>query len=334
MKIIGRLTIYNPSYIIPSLRRQVIQLLTELKTSNDNNNEAESAFMLGLIIQSCSRLIRPYITPLLDALINKMDNTNNHVAGTIITTLGHLCIIAETDIIDQVDVIMPKLLSAIQDQSSSFRRRAALKTLGTMAGSAGYVIDPYIEYPFLLDLILSILNSTPIQWSVRLEVLRTLGILGSLDPYQHYINQLVLTGRTEREDGQRSNTAIVQSNAPLSRNEDRGTTTDISGGILIIAPRTAEYNPSITIKALMRIFKDSSLSMHHPNIIQAVMFIFRSMGLNCIPYLPQIIPVFLHIMNDCDHLLRESLFTHLGLLITIIKQHIRTYLSEIFYFGL
>ena len=60
------------------------------------------------------------------------------------------------------------------------------------------------------------------------------------------------------------------------------------------------------------------------------MFIFRSLGLQCVPFLPQIVPAFIHVMNQCEHGLRESFFQQLGYLVGIVRQHIRPYLPRIF----
>ena len=40
MRIIGRLTSYNPAYVFPSLRKVLIQLLTEIEYSNSRTTSA------------------------------------------------------------------------------------------------------------------------------------------------------------------------------------------------------------------------------------------------------------------------------------------------------
>ena len=49
-----------------------------------------------------------------------------------------------------------------------------------------------------------------------------------------------------------------------------------------------DFYPSIAINALMRILKDQSLSQHHTMAIQALGFIFKSLGIKSVPYLPQV----------------------------------------------
>lgn len=47
-----------------------------------------------------------------------------------------------------------------------------------------------------------------------------------------------------------------------------------------------DYYPTVAIDALMRILKDSSLSVHHTAAVQAVMYIFKTLGLKCVSFLP------------------------------------------------
>ena len=49
-----------------------------------------------------------------------------------------------------------------------------------------------------------------------------------------------------------------------------------------------DFYPSIAINSLMRILKDLTLSQHHTMAIQALGFIFKSLGIKSVPYLPQV----------------------------------------------
>jgi hypothetical protein len=46
-----------------------------------------------------------------------------------------------------------------------------------------------------------------------------------------------------------------------------------------MAPADDEFYPTFTMHALMRIFKNQSLAVHHGMVIQAIMFVFKSLGL-------------------------------------------------------
>jgi FKBP12-rapamycin complex-associated protein len=61
----GRLADHNPAYVLPALRRHLLQLLTDLKYSMDSKSREESAKLLGCLIEACERLMEPYIVPVL-----------------------------------------------------------------------------------------------------------------------------------------------------------------------------------------------------------------------------------------------------------------------------
>eukprot|EP01132_Coremiostelium_polycephalum_P005602 gene5602-6970_t len=307
ISVIGRLTIRNPAYVMPSLRKTLIQLLTELEFSGDSRNKEESARLLGHLIGASERLIKPYVEPILKALLPKLRDTNPRVASCVLAALGELSLVGGEEMSQHIDQLLPLIIDTLQDQSSTAKREVALKTLGQLASSTGYVIKPFSKYPMLLDILLNAVK-TERTTSIRREVIKVLGILGALDPYKHKMNEL----------GQ--------------RREDPKTTDDKSSvnEIVTISPSSEDYYPTVAITALMKILRDPSLSSHHTSVIQAVMFIFKSLGLKCIPFLPQIMPPFLHVMNTCEPGFREFLFQQLGSLVSIVKQHIRDYLVDVF----
>ena len=68
---IGRLSSLNPAYVMPYLRKVLIQILTELEHSGLGRNKEQAARMLGHLVSRAPRLIRPYMEPIL-----KVMNTN------------------------------------------------------------------------------------------------------------------------------------------------------------------------------------------------------------------------------------------------------------------
>ncbi len=91
-----------------------------------------------------------------------------------------------------------------------------------------------------------------------------------------------------------------------------------------------EYYQNFAISALINILKDQALAMHHHAVIEAVMYMFKTQGLKCVPFLPQIIPAFLQVIRTCSTGLSEFYYQQLAILISIIKQHVRNYLKDIF----
>ncbi|XP_010773847.1 serine/threonine-protein kinase mTOR-like [Notothenia coriiceps] len=91
-----------------------------------------------------------------------------------------------------------------------------------------------------------------------------------------------------------------------------------------------EFYPAVAIVTLMRILRDPSLSNHHTMVVQAVTFIFKSLGLKCVQFLPQVMPTFLNVIRVCDASIREFLFQQMGMVVCFVKIHIRPYMDDIF----
>lgn len=314
LQIICRLGTRNPAHVMPSLRKVMIQLLRDLEHSGDNQTKEESSKLLGHLISATPSLARPYVGPLMKALLPKLRDSDYRVASGALATVGELSVVSGEEMESHLDELLPLIIETLQDQSSSTKREVAIRTLGQLTESTGYVIKPFHEYPKLLDTILNQIQSetNPV---IRMEVIKVFGILGALDPYRHKLNQLALEGRRAEEE--------IIGKSLKSENKDVTTDTNLS-------PSSEDYYPTITIASLMRILRDPSLSQQHPQVIHALMLIVNSLGLKCIQFLPQIIPPFLQVMRTCETEFRTQLFQHLGQLVARVKQHIRDYLDDIF----
>ncbi|KAI1775912.1 FAT-domain-containing protein [Hypoxylon cercidicola] len=309
ISIIGRLARYNPAYVIPSLRKTLIQMLTELEFSDAARNKEESAKLLSHLVQNAQGLIKPYVEPMISVLLPKANDPNHAVAATILTAIGELATVGGEDMLPYKDKLMPIIIKALQDQSSNVKREAALHTLGQLASNSGYVIDPYLEYPELLDLLQHIIRTEPQRGPLRQETIKLMGILGALDPYRHQ---------------------QVEERAPdAKRRVESNRMTDISLMMTGLTPSNKEYYPTVVINALLNILKDPSLVSHHAAVIEAIMNIFRTLGLECVSFLDRIIPEFLRVIRDSPISRVESYFNQLATLVSIVRQHIRNYLPDI-----
>ncbi|CAN6610146.1 serine/threonine-protein kinase Tor2p [Trichomonascus vanleenenianus] len=306
IKVIGRLTQSNPAYVIPSLRKTLIQLLTELEFSNNVRNKEESAKLLSALVASSKGLVKPYVRSILRVLLQSAQDPSSSVAASVMTTIGEVSKVGAEEMKEYIPELMPLILETLQDQSSSVKREAALKTLGHLASSSGYVIEPLLHYPQLLGILVNILRTEP-SLQNRRETVRLMGILGALDPYKL------------RE--------VEQKN---EYEEEEATPTDMKLLMKGMSPTNDEYYPTVVITTLMGLLKDNSLASHHTSVAQAILFIFKSLGLKCVPFLSQIIPGLLGVMRTSTSTMTEFFFRQLTILVNVVKQHIRIYLDSIF----
>ncbi|ERM95810.1 serine/threonine-protein kinase TOR isoform X2 [Amborella trichopoda] len=318
----GRLSERNPAYVLPALRRHLIQLLTYLEYSADSKCREESAKLLGCLIRSCERLILPYIAPAHKALVAKLCdgtgvNANNGVITGVLRTVGELVRVGGFAMRPYLSELMPLMVEALLDGAAVFKREAAVATLGQVVQSTGYVITPYNEYPQLLGLLLRLLNGE-LEWSTRREVLKVLGIMGALDPHTHKRNQQALPG---------SHGEVMRASTDTSqhiRSMD-----ELPMDLWPSFATSEDYYSTVAINSLMRILRDPSLSSYHHEVVRSLMFIFKSMGLGCVPYLPKVLPDLFHIIRTCEEGLKEYITWKLGTLVSIVRQHIRKYLPEL-----
>lgn len=322
ISVAGRLSEKNPAYVLPALRRHLIQLLTYLEQSADNKCKEESAKLLGCLIRNCERLILPYVAPIHKALVARLRegtgvNANNGIITGVLVTVGDLARVGGFAMRQYISELMPLIVEALLDGAAVTKREVAVATLGQVVQSTGYVITPYNEYPLLLGLLLKLLNGE-LVWSTRREVLKVLGIMGALDPHLHKRNQQSLSGshgevtRAASDSGQH---IPSMDELPMDLWPSFATSED--------------YYSTVAINSLMRILRDPSLASYHQKVVGSLMFIFKSMGLGCVPYLPKVLPDLFQTVRTCDDYLKDFITWKLGTLVSIVRQHIRKYLPEL-----
>lgn len=311
VKLVGRLTFINPAYVVPPLRKMLIELLMTLSYAGQSvSRKEETAVLISLIISNSGDLTKPYLRPILDALIPQASDESASVAAAAISAIGQMCLVAGEDVSPFIPKLMPIMLDTFQDQSSGYKRDAALRSLGELASASGYVIKPLIDYPQLLGLLVNILKSDSTACTRR-EAVKLMGTLGALDPYKY---------REVERSGQDSQT-VAEQNAP---------SIDMELLMRGRSPSNEDYYPTVVITTLLKILKDPSLSNHHPAVTQAIMQIFHTLGTKCVPYLDKVIPGFAGVMHICPQSLLVTYFEQLGDLIQIVKLNIRPYLKDIF----
>ncbi|KAF2097118.1 FAT-domain-containing protein [Rhizodiscina lignyota] len=308
MTIIGRLTNVNPAYVFPSLRKVLIQLLTEVEYSDSPRNKEQSAKLISHLVNASSKLIKPYVTPMIEVLLPKARDNNPEVSSATLEAIGNLSIVGGEDMKQYIPKLMSIIIENLQDLSSNTKRIAALHALSKLAESAGYVIEPYKEYPELLLILKNIVKGEDAN-ELRRETVKLMGILGALDP----------------DEQQKISEQSPESNLVA----EAQAVTDVSLIMQGITPSNEEYYPTVVINTLMGLLKDTSLSQYHQAVIEAVMNIYATMGLKCVPFLNQVVPGFLSVIHAAAPGNVHGYFNQLSMLVRIVRQHIRPFLPDI-----
>jgi len=330
MAIVSRLAPNNPAHIHPAIRKCILSAMSQLEFSPGGHPREEGAvILLGDIIAGFNRfsghgtnqapaLIAPFIVSLIRILITKLHDAKSTRATAILRTLGEIASMEGIVMGEYMDSLIPLIIDILVDQGSPEKRQWALWTLGQVTRSSGHVIKPLLRYPGLFDALLAVINRASTKsWELREEALKALGTLGAVDPF--------MTKKSKQQNTMEKDLlAAPSSKLSLLVQDDN----DDSGQPM--GPSHDDYFPTVAISALLAILQDATLSTHHSMVVQALTHIFRSLGLSCVPFLPQVMPRILAVAASCELELRKVLFQNISVIVSISKQHIRPYLNDIF----
>lgn len=174
---------------------------------------------------------------------------------------------AGEELVPEIEKLLTLLIGMLNDQTSIMKRDAALKALGQVASNTGAVISPYAQHPQLLGILFRMLRTETSQ-PVRLETIRTMGMLGALDPFRHKL----LQGGMDDPNAETSGPRV----------------TDITLLMNIQTPSNDEYYQMVVVNSLVNVLNDPTLKEFHYEAIQAVMLIFRAQQLRSVNFLPQV----------------------------------------------
>jgi len=309
MVILGRLTNVNPAYVFPPLRKLLLNLMNGVRNSHDSTHEEEGARLISLCIANAQQIVRPYVKVVVKILLPKATDSNAVVASTVIRAIGDLSTVGGKELMCYIPTLMPIIIDALQDLSSPSKRDSALRALGQLASNSGYVIKPYLDHPHLLELLVNIIK-TEQQGALRKETIKLLGILGALDPYKHQ--------------------QIIESSSDSLTHTDVHSVSDVALIMQGLTPSNEEYYPTVVMNTLMyNVLRDNSLSQYHSAVIEAIVTIFRTLGLKCVPFLSQIVPTFITIIRVAPQNRLDLYFNQLAILVSIVRQHIRPFRNDL-----
>ena len=328
ISIIGRLTAINPAYVFPRLRKLLMNLLLGVRYNNSATQKEDSAQMIALFVKNATGIIEGYIQPIVSIMLPRAKEPNTGVASAALMAMGEAATVGSEEMKNWIPELMPIIIDSLQDLSSNTRRLTALKTLSQISFNCGYVIDPYIDHPKLLAILTNIIKSEQ-PGPLRKETIKLLGVIGALDPYRY---QVTLDPHYDCKDW-----ALMYQQQVVDRTPEQAqyrveadTVTDVTLIMSGLTPSNDEYYPTIVINTLLQsILRDHSLTQHHPQVVGAIIVIFRTLGLKCVPFLGQIVPAFLTVIRNSQGSLLDSYFNQLALLVTIVKQHIRAFINDI-----
>jgi tetratricopeptide (TPR) repeat protein len=200
IELLGTLADQNPAIILSNMRQVLKNLIAQLQHGTTDRVKEEAALTICAFLRASSlhRVVKPFMSTLIDVL--PIDcGVRLSMAG--MEALGELCVVMKTSVLQHVHTLLPVIIMNILDGSSQRKQEISIRTLGQLVSSSGLVVTPYLEYPQLLPVMLDLLGkSGVVDWSLRSEILRTLGLIGAMDPtkFLHIEGQLGSIKRPEQ----------------------------------------------------------------------------------------------------------------------------------------
>ena len=245
-------------------------------------------------------------------LLPQLHDTDAGVAACALSAFGELAKVTGDAVRPHTPRLLSQLHLLLQDRASPQKRRAALHALCTLLRSSAPLHDGAMRHSVdLLSTLLEMLRSEQ-DHATRLSLLRALGILGATDPGIELQNAL--------------NQKRIDAVPPTALDELADAADPHVAGA--ISPSVPDFYPTVSIRALTRILRDPSLRTQHGPVVVAISSILQSLGLKGVPYLPSAVPLLLRTAAS-DDVLCEIVVQHLGVLVGVVRQHIRPYLPAI-----
>ena len=105
---------------------------------------------------------------------------------------------------------------------------------------------------------------------------------------------------------------------------------DVSLIIQGMTPANEDYYPKIVFYTLMHnVLRDPSLHQYHAAVVEAIVNIFKTLGLKCIPFLGQIIPSFVSVIQAAQPGRLELYFNQVAILVSVVRIHIRGHVDPL-----
>jgi hypothetical protein len=182
---VSRLSASNSAYILPFIRKILMQLLTEVEIYPDISHREKSVRLMGHLLSHAPQLVNLYVKSLLDCLHSKLNEHRRDIpfASSIVTVVGQLASQSNAESIVHFDTIIPFLIDSMQDFYYIQLKHTALWALSQIIANTGYVIEPYKKYPNLLGILLDFLQTETVT-EIRRETVRIIGLIGAIDPFE------------------------------------------------------------------------------------------------------------------------------------------------------
>ncbi|KAI6231501.1 Serine/threonine-protein kinase TOR [Aphelenchoides besseyi] len=324
--LLAQMSDLNPAFIFPKLHKVLKETIYNLTNSRIARLEVHSAKVVIKLATHAPKFVSPFMSSLLMSLEPHLKSEGKSVEVTVnvLNAISELALIGGLDVVKVTGKMIPYLLSCLKDSTSLQRREAALRALGNLCQSSGYVVEPYKDQPELLDVLLRLLK-TELSAPMRRLTIKALGVVGALDPYTHK----VYLGTVHSAASKSLALSLPQMPDSYDFKKDGS---DVIQWINYERCTLTEYYPTLAIINLVSMLHDNALFPLYKEIVHAIMNIFKTLGTASATHVSQVIPQMLKITEESKMEQRSFFISKLAQLSGIVGQQMLPFVKMIYQF--
>ncbi|KAL0582604.1 hypothetical protein ABG067_007440 [Albugo candida] len=178
MKLLNRLACLNPAFLIPFLRRILIQLLKDLRYApvppKDFDLRGQSTCLFVQLIRTKQDLVDPYLLPILQIIIPNILHGSHQtsLASAVLVAVVQLAAVAQRQLESFTAFQFPIVVYTLQDEGVVNRHQIALETLAALVGSSDCGVRQHLAFSTILVKALALLQQWAASpWQVRQEAM-------------------------------------------------------------------------------------------------------------------------------------------------------------------
>ena len=328
--LLQRIVPLNTALTMPAFRKLLVEkLLPQIDADGGSRVLLESVMLLSKVVSAAKQLINPYVRAIARVVTPQLSSLQPRIAMCALEVVRRLGEVCGPEL--EPELLMPPIIDLITDHYPS-HRRAALNTLGVMLQASGHVVQPLYEQPKMLELLLNALSASQQPVEVRTEAMKLFGIIGAVDPLLYKMHQD--TGGLGK-----AHMPVPADTVTVQWKRSTGAVTGLDHGdaeetelLANVRPSHEDYFPSVAVVTVRRVLRDPALSKQLQPLtqaLQALRFIFKSLGVKSQPYLQLTLPVIYSLVSSSPLEVQQLLVTEIHEIAAIVKQHIRPYVKAL-----
>jgi len=330
MNVISRVAHFDTLHVMPVMRLTMKRLILTLINSKDSVVKRESVYMLQALINGSHSLIVPYVRQVIEPLMSLLNSSSVDVVAAL-AAIGDLAVASPESVREHLHELSPKLIEALNDQSSVSKQETAVIAMGKLVSSLTIEVaeEPYKKYAGLFEgLVRAIQSKDDSSSELRLQAIKTVGLLGIVDTvaYQRHLqnssnSQGDVVGPPERSTELKD-----------EESDDEADEGGAAGEVKLSSVQKSYF--TVVVHELMKILRDSSLPQYHLAAASAVIRVLRIIGPKAAQapaQIQEIISGLLHRIYSSETAanLRETLLDHFITVISVVRRAIQSHLDGV-----